>query len=336
MLYDGRLVLAFNVRERVGAAAVADQERIALGKVTCTFRPGAEFHQAAVSVGALAGGNTLGDDCAGGVLAQVNHLGAGVGLLVVVGQCHGIELTNAVFATQDTARILPGDRGAGFDLGPGNLGVLADGGATLGDEVEDAAFTFFITRVPVLHGGVFDLGVVQGHQFNNRSVQLVLVPHGRGATFKVTHVAAVFGNNESTLELSGVGCVDAEIGGQLHGAANALGYIDKRTVGEDRGVQPGEKVVTGRHYRAQVFFDQLRVILDRFGDGTENNAGLGQWLLERCCYGNRIEDGINSHARQLFTLVQGDAQLFVGFQQFRIHFVQALGHVFRTLGRGVI
>ena len=50
MFHDGRFVLAFDVREGVGAAAVADQQRVALGKVTRTFCTRAEFHQAAVGV----------------------------------------------------------------------------------------------------------------------------------------------------------------------------------------------------------------------------------------------------------------------------------------------
>jgi hypothetical protein len=35
-----------------------------------------------------------------GVLADVDHLGAGVGLLVVVGQRHGVELAHRVIAHQ--------------------------------------------------------------------------------------------------------------------------------------------------------------------------------------------------------------------------------------------
>ena len=34
--------------------------------------------------------------------------------------------------------------------------------------------------------------------------------------------------------------------------------------------------------------------------------------------------------------MQGNAQLLVGFQQFRIHFIQTLGHVFLALGRGIV
>ncbi len=46
-------------------------------------------HQAAVGVLASAGADALADDLALGALADVDHLGAGVGLLAVMGQRHG-------------------------------------------------------------------------------------------------------------------------------------------------------------------------------------------------------------------------------------------------------
>jgi hypothetical protein len=78
--------------------------------------------------------------------ADMDHLGAGVGLLPMVGQGDRIELADAAVAAQDAARILPGDRRTGFHLGPGNVGARATALAALGDEVVDAAATF--TRRP--------------------------------------------------------------------------------------------------------------------------------------------------------------------------------------------
>src|SRR5690606_12238664 len=109
VFHDGRFVLAFDVREGVGATAVADQQRVALGKVARTFRTRAEFHQPAVGVGAPSCRDALGNDGALGVFAKVDHLGAGVGLLEVMGQRDGVEFAHAVFTTQHAARVLPGN-----------------------------------------------------------------------------------------------------------------------------------------------------------------------------------------------------------------------------------
>src|SRR5690606_10335881 len=99
--------------------------------------------------------DALGDDAAARVLAEMDHLGAGVDLLVAVRHGDRVELALAVVTAQDAARIFPGDRRAGLDLGPGNLRAAAAAVAALGDEVVDAAFALGITGIPVLHGGIF-------------------------------------------------------------------------------------------------------------------------------------------------------------------------------------
>ena len=85
----------------------------------------ADPHQAAVGVLAVAGGDALRDDRAARVLADVDHLRAGVGLLAVVGERDRVELADRVVALQDAARVLPGDRRAGLDLRPRDLRALA-------------------------------------------------------------------------------------------------------------------------------------------------------------------------------------------------------------------
>src|SRR5262249_38479354 len=107
----------------------------------------------------MAGRDALRDDPARRVLAEVDHLGAGVDLLVAVRNRDRVELAAGVLAAQDAARILPGDGRAGFDLRPGNLRVLAAAIAPLGDEIVDAALAFAVARIPVLHRRVLDLGV---------------------------------------------------------------------------------------------------------------------------------------------------------------------------------
>src|ERR1019366_6235471 len=96
---------------------------IALRVVT---RAGGGFENldaAAISVFSVSGRDTLADDGGSGVLADVDHLGAGVGLLPVIGQGDGVELADGVIADQQAARILPGDGGAGFYLRSGDLGI---------------------------------------------------------------------------------------------------------------------------------------------------------------------------------------------------------------------
>src|SRR6202012_1207764 len=123
---------------------------IALGVVAGVVGAFEHAHQAAVGLLAVAGGNTLGDDGRAGVLADVDHLGAGVGLLTMMGQRHRVELADRVVAAQDAAGVLPGDGRAGFDLGPGDLAALAAAVAAFGDEVVDAAAAVLVAGVPVL------------------------------------------------------------------------------------------------------------------------------------------------------------------------------------------
>src|SRR4051812_9681513 len=94
---------------------------------------------AAVGVVGLAGGDALGDDPARRVLAEMEHLSAAVDLLTAIADRDRIELAAGIVAAQDAARILPGDRGARLDLGPGDLRAVAAAIATLGHEVVDAA-----------------------------------------------------------------------------------------------------------------------------------------------------------------------------------------------------
>ena len=151
----------------MGAAGIAHQQGITLrivAGVVCVF---AYLDQAAVGILRFSRGDALGDDGAAGVPAEMDHLGAGVRLLVVVGDCDGVEFTAGIIAAQDTTGVFPGNRRAGFDLRPGNLRAAAAAIAALGDEVVDAADAVLIAGIPVLHGRVLDLGVVQGDQFHH-------------------------------------------------------------------------------------------------------------------------------------------------------------------------
>jgi hypothetical protein len=48
----------------------------------------------------------------------MDHLGAGVGLLAVVGDGDGIEFALGIVAFQNAGRVFPGDGGTCFDLRP--------------------------------------------------------------------------------------------------------------------------------------------------------------------------------------------------------------------------
>src|SRR5690606_3234178 len=225
---------------------------IALGIVARAVGVAVHAHQATVGVLAVAGADALADDLALGALADVDHLGAGVGLLAMVGPRHRVAVADRVIAGQHAGRVLPGDRRAGFDLGPGDLAARATAFGTLGDEVVDAADAVLVARVPVLHGGILDLGVFQRNQLNHRRVQLVLIAHRRGAAFQVGHVGLVLADDQRALELAGVAGIDAEIGAQLHRATHAPGNEHEAAIGEHGGVERGEVVVADRHHAAQV------------------------------------------------------------------------------------
>src|SRR6202030_4794174 len=166
VLEHGRGILGLDIGHGVGAALVADQERIAIGEVARAGSAAVRGDEAAIGVVGVAGGNTLTDDAARGVLAEMQHLGAGIDLLVTVGDRDRVELAPRIIAAQDAARIFPGDRRAGLELGPGNLCILAAAIAALGDEIVDAALAFGVARIPVLDGRIFDLGVVERDQLD--------------------------------------------------------------------------------------------------------------------------------------------------------------------------
>jgi hypothetical protein len=57
----------------------------------------------------LLGADAFADDGAAGIGADMDHLGAGVGLLVIGGDRNRVELAHAAFADQHAGGIFPGD-----------------------------------------------------------------------------------------------------------------------------------------------------------------------------------------------------------------------------------
>src|SRR5215470_14804389 len=157
----------------------------------------------------------------------MNHLGAGIDLLVAVRDRDRVELAAGIVAAQDAARIFPGDRRSGLDLGPGDLGVLAAAVATLGDEIVDATLAFGVAGVPVLYRRIFDLGIIERDEFDDRGMELVLVTLRRSAALEIGNVRALVGDDQRALELPGIALIDAEIGRELHRATHAFRHVDE-------------------------------------------------------------------------------------------------------------
>ena len=327
MFHLGGGVANLDVGHRVGAALVADEQRVALGEIPGVVGSGHHLDQAAVGGAALSGRDALGDDGALGVLPDVNHLGAGVGLLVVVHQGHRVELSYRVVSLQDDTGVLPSYGRAGLNLGPGYFGVPSCRFAPLGDEVVDPALPFLVSREPVLQGGVFYFGVVKGDQLHHCGVELIGLPCRSGASFKVADIGALFGDDEGALELAGIRLIDAEIGHQLHGAADAFGDVGKRSVAEDSRVEAGIEVVPEWHHGAEVLLHQVGVVLDGFAHGAEDYPGFLQRFPVGGSDGDAVQHGVNRYTGELFLLGQRNAQLIEGLHDLRVHFVQALGCV---------
>src|SRR5258708_29023539 len=115
--------------------------------------------------------------------------------------CDRVELAAALVAAQDAGGIFPGNGRAGFDLGPRNPGAVAAAIAAFGDEVVDSALAVLVAWIPVLDGGIFDLGVPQGDQLDHAGVQLVLVAAGRGAALPIWNVSPLVRDDERAREL---------------------------------------------------------------------------------------------------------------------------------------
>ena len=186
-----------------------------------------------------------------------------------------------------------------------------------------------IARIPVLYRRIFDLGVIERDEFDDGGVQLVLVPLRRRAAFEIADVGALVGDDEGALKLAGVPLIDAEIGRELHRAAHARRHVNKGAVGEHSRIERRVEIVRARHDRAEIAAHEVGMISDRFGEGAENDARLGELRLEGRGDRNRIENGVDRHpglldAREDLLLDQRDAELGVGAQELRVDLVKRL------------
>ena len=210
--------------------------------------------------------------------------------------------------------------------------MMAPAIAALGHKIVNAAFAFLVARIPVLDGGIFDLGFIMGDELHHRRMQLVFIARGGRAAFKIAHISALIGDDEGALELAGVLFIDAEIGRKLHRAAGAGRNVDERAIRKDGGVERGKIIIRLRHNGAEIFLHQFGMLAHGFGERTEDDAGFSQFRLERRHYRNRVKHGIHGntgastfHACEDFAFTQRHAQLFISGEQFGIDLIQALG-----------
>src|SRR5690349_16415221 len=137
MLERRSVVLDFDIRKRVGSALIPDQHRIALRVVPRPLGARKNLDLTAIRIISAAGADSLRNDVRLRVLADVNHLRAGVSLLTIVHDSNRVELTGGIVALKNDAGIFPCDRRSSLDLRPRNLRVDSGGLTTLCHEVED-------------------------------------------------------------------------------------------------------------------------------------------------------------------------------------------------------
>ena len=322
----------------MGSAVAAQQQGVARGIVAGVVGVCRGAHQSAVGVLAVAGGDSLGYDCRLGVLADVYHLRACVGLLVVVGHGNAVELRHGVVAAQHARRVFPCNRRTGLHLCPRELGVHSAQVAALRHEVEHSALAVLVARIPVLHRGVFHLGIVLHDNLHDCGVELVLIAHRGGAALKIRHVGIVFGDDERALELSRVPRIDTEIGAQLHRAAHSLGDVYKRPVAEHGTVEGGIEVVAVWHHASQVFPHQVGVLLDGVTYRGEDHSLLGELLLERGLHRHRVHDGVHGGAAKRQTLLERYAELVECLHQLGVYLLVLglLGQRVGIIGYGLV
>src|SRR5881394_442263 len=196
LVLDARGAVArLDVRERVRAALRTEQQRIALRVVSRPVRRRQHLHEPAIGILPVPGRDAFREDRAARVAADMDHLRAGVGLLIVVRDRDRVELPDRALAAQDAARVLPRDRRAGLDLRPGDLRARAAALAALRHEVVYPATAVLVAGIPILHGRVFDLGALERDELDDGGVELVLVAHWGSATLEVAHVATFVGND---------------------------------------------------------------------------------------------------------------------------------------------
>jgi hypothetical protein len=94
------------------------------------------------------------------------------------------------------------------------------------------------------------------------------------------HLGALVDDDERALELTGVLAVDAEVRLQRQRHLHARRNVHERATRPDGAVERRELVVLGRHDRAEVLAEDVRVFLEALVGAHEHDAELRQLLLD--------------------------------------------------------
>ena len=163
-------------------------------------------------------------------------------------------------------------------------------------KVQDTTLAIFVAGIPILYGRVFDFGTILHNNLNDGCMQLVFVTHRGGASFEITDISILIGDDESTLELPYALRIDAKVGAEFHGATYPFGNIDKGTIGKDGAVQRRKEIVTIGYDGTKIFPHQLRMLSHGLADGTEDDSLRRQLFAESSLHRNAVHDGIHGCA----------------------------------------
>ena len=213
MLHNRRLIMDIHIREGMRTALVTQQQRVALTIVTRIIRLLSYTHQAPVRVLTMSGRDTLADNGTTGILTQMNHLRTRIRLLVVVRHRHTVEFRRRVISRQNTGRVFPRNSRTCLYLCPGKFTVRTFAVTTFRNKVINTAFTFGITRIPVLHGAVLHLRTFVHHNLHDSGMQLVLIAHRSRTTFQIGNIRIIIRHNQRPLKLTCITRIDTEIRG---------------------------------------------------------------------------------------------------------------------------
>ena len=302
MLHGVLLAADGDGRVGVGARVGVDEQRIALGVVLAALEAPRDVDEAAVRAAALADGDGFGDDGGRGFVGGMDHLGAGVLVLAVVGEGDGDDLAAGLAALEHDPRIFDGQPAADIAVDPLDLGLLV-GETALGDEIVDVGR-------PVLDGDVLDLGALEGDELDHGAVQRGGGELRRGAALHVGELAALVDDDEGALKLAEVLGVDAEIGLERVRDLHAGRHVDEGAAGEDGAVERGKLVVAGRDDLAEPLAEDLRVRAEGLGGVDEDDALLRNRFLDVGIGGLAVELGLD--AGEVLALLLGDAEALEG------------------------
>ena len=249
------------------------------------------------------------------------HLRSGVCLLIVICHCDTVKLGLRVITTQYARWIFPRYGTTCLNLRPRKFRPFATQVTSFGDKVEHSALSVLISRIPVLHRGVFHFGSVFHDYFHYCGMELVLIAHRSGATFKIRHVGIIICNNQCSFELTRIAGIDAEITAQFHRRTHPFRDIYERTIAEHRTVKSGKEVITIRHHRPKILLYEVGMFLYCLAYRAEYYAFLGKFLFKSGLHRHRVHYGIDGCPAKCETFFERNAQFVERLHQFRVNVI---------------